>query len=104
MEVNSIRNSGLSFLKGDSLMSVLIRSSSWDHTSLGDPESWVFSLKANLNILLGCQFPMVLLWGDEFLCFYNDAFAQRFESSGKHPGALGRKAVEIWPESWINIQ
>ncbi|MBL7718647.1 MAG: PAS domain-containing protein [Flavipsychrobacter sp.] len=43
---------------------------------------------------------MFLFWGDELIQFYNDAYRPSLGKEGKHPMALGQKAIECWPEIW----
>jgi signal transduction histidine kinase len=70
----------------------------WAHTPLGSLASWPASLRTALSILLGSRFPMQLLWGPEYIHFYNDAYLPI--AADKHPFALGRPGAEIWPEVW----
>jgi hypothetical protein len=41
-------------------------------------------------------------WGPELINFYNDAYLPII--GGKHPGALGRPAHEVWAEIWDQIR
>jgi len=43
---------------------------------------------------------MFLWWGEELIQFYNDAYRPSLGNKGKHPKALGQKAVDSWPEIW----
>ncbi|GAB3550070.1 hypothetical protein GCM10027577_28610 [Spirosoma fluminis] len=47
---------------------------------------------------------MFLFWGNELLCFYNDAYRPSLGNTGKHPWALGRPGSEVWPEIWPLIK
>lgn len=47
---------------------------------------------------------MFLWWGPELLCFYNDAYRPSLGNNGKHPHALGKPALEVWPEAWSVIK
>jgi PAS domain S-box-containing protein len=87
------------FLAGGGEMGELTRNYDWSQTSLGTPAQWPQSLRTTLGILLHSAFPMFLFWGDELLCFYNDAFRPSLGAEGKHP-ALGRRGKEVWPEIW----
>jgi hypothetical protein len=42
---------------------------------------------------------MFLFWGDDFLCFYNEAYRPSFGAQGKHP-AIGKKAIIVWGDIW----
>ncbi len=81
-------------------MGYLTRTHDWSQTSLGAPETWPQSLRTTLSIILNSKFPMFLFWGQELLCFYNDAYRPSLGNEGKHPYALGRPAPEVWPEIW----
>lgn len=80
-------------------MSELIRSYPWQETSLGPIEQWPLCLKTTLANLLHSAFPMFLFWGDDLLCFYNDAYRPSLGNNGKHP-AIGKKAKEVWYDTW----
>ncbi|HEY9257007.1 MAG TPA: PAS domain S-box protein [Chitinophaga sp.] len=95
-----MNKSGLQFLAGGGEMGALTRSYPWESTCLGDPETWPQSLRTTLSILLNSRFPMFLWWGAELTCFYNDAYRPSLGNNGKHPGALGQPAQEIWVEIW----
>src|SRR5262249_14969815 len=45
--------------------------------------------------------PMAIYWGREGFLLYNDAW--RPILGRKHPWALGRSALEVWPEIWDAI-
>ncbi len=87
------------FLIGGGEMSELIRSMDWDNTPLGNIKNWPASLRTSLGIILHSAFPMFFFWGDEHICFYNDAFRPSLGIDGKHP-AIGKKGKEVWPEIW----
>lgn len=80
-------------------MGAITRGHDWTQTSLGEPNSWPQSLKTTLSLLLNSKFPMFLLWGPDYLCFYNDAFRPSLGNEGKHP-AVGKKGQEVWAEIW----
>lgn len=46
---------------------------------------------------------MFLWWGDDMIQFYNDAYRPSLGDNGKHPRALGQKAIDCWPEIWSII-
>lgn len=76
----------------------LIRSNVWSGTSIGAPESWPPSLRTTVDLILACQFPMVLLWGPDLVQIYNDGYSNIIGS--KHPGGMGQQTQECWPEVW----
>ena len=93
-----------SFLSGGGEMGKLIRSKDWSQTSMGDPNTWLQSLRTALSIILNSRFPMFLWWGKDLICFYNDAYRPSLGINGKHPSILGQPAIEAWPEIWDIIK
>jgi PAS domain S-box-containing protein len=91
-----------SFLDGGGEMGELIRSYDWTGTSLGPPEEWPQSLRSVLSICLASNFPIAIYWGNDLTLFYNDAWSTI--AGNKHPWALGKKAIDVWPEIWNDIQ
>jgi PAS domain S-box-containing protein len=49
-----------------------------------------------LSVVLCSPVPMVLLWGENGVMLYNDAYSQF--AGGRHPELLGSKVREGWPE------
>jgi PAS domain S-box-containing protein len=94
----------LEFLNGGGEMGELTRSNDWSKTSLGVPGSWPQSLRTTISILLHSGFPIVLFWGPELICFYNDAFRPSLGKEGKHPRILGMKGEDAWQEIWPTIK
>lgn len=62
------------FIKGGGEMGNVFKTLSWKETSLGDPREWHHSLKATLNILFNSNFPSLLFWGGERICFFNNSY------------------------------
>ncbi|MGZ3910898.1 MAG: PAS domain-containing sensor histidine kinase [Flavisolibacter sp.] len=84
------------FLKGGGEMGELTSRYAWHQTTLGAPDQWPSGLKISLSLLLRSEMPMLLFWGPELFCFYNDAFRPALIALDKHPVALGKTAGEIW--------
>jgi PAS domain S-box-containing protein len=84
-----------SFLAGGGTTAKLIASHDWSE-SLGSIESWPASLKTTVGILLHSPVPIVLLWGEDGIMIYNDAYS--VFAGGRHPQLLGSKVREGWPE------
>ena len=100
MKLNSAHKANnLSFLENSGQMGMLIREMDWDNSSLGPIENWPVSLRTTLAIILHSSYPMFLFWGDELICFYNDAYRPSLGKEGKHP-AIGKRGKEVWPEIW----
>lgn len=90
----------LTFLNADGEMGRLTREYNWSNSSLGAPETWPYSLRTAVSILLRSSVPMFLWWGKDHIQFYNDAYRPSFGNQGKHPKALGQRGAECWPEIW----
>jgi PAS domain S-box-containing protein len=80
-------------------MGLLTRTYNWSDHALGPIEQWPQSLKTTLGIVVHSAFPMVLFWGKDLTCFYNDAFRPSLGEEGKHP-AIGKDGREVWSEIW----
>jgi PAS domain S-box-containing protein len=92
------------FLAGGGEMGALTRAKDWRQTDLGDIEQWPQSLRTTLGILLHSKFPMFLFWGEDLICFYNDAYRPSLGREGKHPDILGMPGEQAWPEIWHVIK
>ena len=69
----------------------------WARTSLGAPALWSQSLRTLLELMMGSTQPMFMMWGQQRIWLYNDAFIPIL--GRKHPGALGMPALEVWAEA-----
>ena len=83
---------------GSSEMAQRIREHDWAATPLGPVTHWPGSLRAIVDMLLPSGFPMVALWGPDFIQLYNDGY--RVIMGLKHPVGLGQPTRECWPEVW----
>ncbi|NRQ50863.1 PP2C family protein-serine/threonine phosphatase [Aeromicrobium stalagmiti] len=73
----------------------------WDSTTLGPMDQWSPALRNAVDLMLHSKFPMTLLWGDEFVLLYNDAYVPMI--GDKHPAALGSTARDTFAEAWPQI-
>ena len=80
---------------------VRLRTVDWANNPLGPVERWPLSLQTAVRIVLSSDFPMMVHWGPELITFYNDAYAPSL--GHKHPGNLGRPALEWWSEMWDQL-
>ena len=85
-------------------MGTLTRAKDWSQTSAGPVDTWPQSLRTTLGIILNSKFPMFLWWGQDLICFYNDAYRPSLGKNGKHPEILGMPAKEAWTEIWDTIK
>jgi PAS domain S-box-containing protein len=74
----------------------LIAERDWSQTSLGPMADWPQSLRTALGLVLFSPVPLVLLWGEDGVMLYNDAYS--VFAGGRHPELLGSKVREGWPE------
>jgi hypothetical protein len=80
----------------------LIRNFRWSQSPLGDIDQWPQSLQSALGICINSNFPIAIYWGPELVLLYNDAWSPI--PGTKHPWALGKPAIEVWPEIWKDIE
>ncbi|BAU88779.1 PAS/PAC sensor hybrid histidine kinase [Methylorubrum populi] len=74
----------------------LVAARDWSCTSLGPVEAWSQSLRTMTAMLLRSPVPMVMLWGEDGVMLYNDAYS--VFAGGRHPELLGSRVREGWPE------
>jgi len=74
----------------------LIRDYDWSATPIGPLEDWPQSLKSVTEMLLLSPVPIVLLWGEDGVMIYNDAYSAF--AGQRHPRLLGSKVREGWDE------
>ncbi len=89
------------FLSGGD-MGRRIREYDWTSTPLGPVNTWSPGLQSALSICLHSNFPIAIYWGEDLVLLYNDAWSPI--PGNKHPWALGKPAIEVWPEIWSDIQ
>ena len=72
----------------------------WYESPLGDIETWPRELTTSLCIMLYSPIPMFLLWGKEFILFYNDAYRNSKDFDEKKMGDIGISASESRIDLW----
>lgn len=77
-------------------MGALMRAYDWASTPLGRPENWPQSLRTAASMVLHSPVPIVMLWGEDGIMIYNDAYSAF--AGGRHPKLLGSKVREGWLE------
>ncbi|HSM95262.1 MAG TPA: PAS domain-containing protein, partial [Rhizomicrobium sp.] len=77
-------------------MAERVRAFDWTKTPLGPIAQWPQSLKTAVSMVLLSPVPIVMLWGDDGIMIYNDAYS--VFAGGRHPTLLGSKVREGWPE------
>jgi PAS domain S-box-containing protein len=96
--------SPLNFLAGAGEIAGLMREKDWSKSPAGPVEEWSSALRIALGIVLNAASPMFLFWGEELICFYNDAYCSLLDNPVKHTGIIGHKAEDVWTETWITIK
>ena len=89
-------------IPGHNLMRAAYQGTDWSQTALGPQQLWDPALKVAVDICLDSLFPLLILGGPDLVCIYNDAVIPAM--GGKHPLAFGKKAADIWPETWDAIR
>lgn len=80
------------------LVDKLRETTDWASTPVGPRDRWPQSLGATIKLLVQSRYPMVLLWTDDLIQIYNDAYIALI--GDKHPYAFGRSIRETQAESW----
>ena len=76
----------------------LIRKKDWSLTPLGAIDGWSLELRATVSNIVNSPVAKVLMWGPDHLMLYNDAYS--VIAGSNHPGAIGGKVAELFPEVW----
>ncbi len=88
------------FLADGGVMGERIRDHDWSSTPVGPIETWPYSLRTAVSMMLHSKFPIYMLWGQELTSFYNDAYVPVL---GSKPEALGRSFRDVWAEAWETV-
>ena len=89
------------FISGEGEMASLIRNKDWRFTGIGDIAHWPQALRTSVGICLQTKFPALIMWGNDLVYIYNDAYREIIGK--KHPAALGEKAKDVWIDLWDTI-
>ncbi|QMW02483.1 PAS domain-containing protein [Spirosoma foliorum] len=87
------------FYGGGGQMGALIRAYDWAASPLGSPSQWPSSLRTSVSNMLHTGLPMLVLWGSELICLYNDYVIPSLDPTTQHP-AIGKPSAQIWPQAW----
>lgn len=77
-----------------------IRNFCWKHSALGETSSWPLPLKTALQMMLSSRFPKAIVWGPDYITFFNDAFRPIL---GSKQNCMGKSFKDIWAEAWNDI-
>ncbi len=89
---------GVHLLHGYGDLSRSYLETDWTASPVGPAEEWSPTLRGVFDRMMTTRFPVTLFWGPEFVLLYNEAYAPLI--GDKHPAALGRRAIEVFPEAW----
>ncbi|MBC7743502.1 MAG: response regulator [Flavobacterium sp.] len=78
-----------------------IHEKDWSDNPLGPIEKWSQSFVTILTTSMSSQFPALMLWGPDFITFYNAGYATVLGE--KQLWALGKPLKEVWPEAWESL-
>ena len=98
----SPRNLADEVLAGGGEMGAMMRAFDWSKTPVGPVDHWPQSLRTAVSIALASGYPMLVVWGPNYVQFYNDAYRPVLGAS-KHPAALGQSTYDCFPEVWDDI-
>lgn len=95
-EVSEKDRDAAGFLRGGGELAALIEAFDWSSTPLGPISAWPRSLKTATSILVHSPLPIVMLWGEDGVMIYNDAYS--VFAGKRHPALLGSKVRDGWRE------
>jgi PAS domain-containing protein len=81
---------------GGGVAGVLMHNIDWSRTALGRVLNWGETLGVMVRVPLASPQPLALLWGENLIHMYNDAFSTLLGDA--HPQALGKPLDEGWEE------
>jgi PAS domain S-box-containing protein len=68
----------------------------WAATAIGPIDRWPASLRHTVSLMLASPVPLVLLWGEQGVMIYNDAYSEF--AGGRDSRLLGSNVREGWDE------
>ena len=74
----------------------------WQSSSLGVPSTWPSQLHRILSFVMKDPNPTAVLWGDDLIMIYNEAFVDF--AGAKHPKLMGASAKIEYSEVWDSFQ
>ncbi|MBB4859861.1 PAS domain S-box-containing protein [Novosphingobium chloroacetimidivorans] len=84
------------FLNNGGELARRIAGHDWASTPIGAIERWPISLKHTVGLMLASPVPLVLLWGEQGVMIYNDAYS--VFAGGRDSRLLGSNVREGWDE------
>ncbi|MDM9628452.1 PAS domain S-box protein [Rhizobium sp. S152] len=96
MSTHSYQDDPFRFLGHTGEVASIIRNHDWSATPLGRVENWPQCLKTATALLLQSPIPLVMLWGEQGVMIYNDAYSAF--AGHRHPELFGSNVREGWAE------
>lgn len=96
---SKIHHNNFGFLRGGGETGERIRNFDWSQTSIGSADTWPDELKHALRLMINAPVAICIMWGKDYIQFYNDAFIPLFGKT-RHPSALGqpvKNTSQRWP-------
>jgi len=81
-----------------------LRAIKWQQHPLGPVKQWSPALRTSTNFILNSLQPAFLIWGDENLLIYNDAWQARYNPSKEVWPAQGQAASKIFGSYWKHLE
>ncbi|MGV3550544.1 sensor histidine kinase [Rhizobium sp.] len=95
-DIATEENDPFQFLGRDGEVARIIRAFDWSSTPLGKVEDWSAPLRTAIALLLQSPVPIVMLWGEDGVMIYNDAYS--VFAGHRHPALFGSNVREGWAE------
>ena len=86
------------WLDSNAELGALVSTHDWSASPLGDMSTWPPSLRTAVDIVLSSPMAMILICGPAHVIIYNGAYSVM--AGIRHPWALGKTVLEVWPEKW----
>ncbi|KPW17656.1 Sensory box histidine kinase/response regulator [Pseudomonas cannabina pv. alisalensis] len=83
-------------------MGRFIRETDWSTSALGPKHAWPAALLSALNLMLSCPDSMYLLWGRDFILFFNDAYCPVLPVEPQQ--AQGQPIASVWGDAWEAVR
>ncbi|WP_122221202.1 PAS domain-containing protein [Pseudomonas syringae group genomosp. 3] len=83
-------------------MGRFIRETDWSTSALGPKHAWPTALLSALNLMLSCPDSMYLLWGRDFILFFNDAYCPVLPVEAQQ--AQGQPIASVWGDAWEAVR
>ena len=83
-------------------MGRLIRETDWSGSPMGARDQWPSSLLWAMNLMLDCPDSACLVWGEEQVLFFNDAYREVLPVPVVQ--AMGQPVVSVWGRAWDHVR